>query len=160
MLGKEIESSETRVETDVPLEIRIEGVKNQITQVLINLVHNAVQAMDADDSDRGNLVEIKAIEIGGNAKITVRDNGPGIDVENISRIFDPFYTTKEVGEGTGLGLSICYRIVESHGGQISVDSRPNEYTEFSILLPLVKVTSEATLHHTKPTLSKYGQEVL
>ncbi|NRB76270.1 MAG: GHKL domain-containing protein [Verrucomicrobiales bacterium] len=160
MLGKEIESSETTVTIEVPEEIRIEGVKNQVTQVLINLIHNAIQAMSGAGWDRKNLIDIKASADGEKALITVRDNGPGIDPENLSRIFDPFYTTKEVGEGTGLGLSICYRIVESHNGQITVDSKPGEFTEFSISLPLAQATAGGTTpHHAKPTHTKYGQEV-
>ncbi len=68
-------------------------------------------------------------------ELFVTDTGHGIDHENISRIFDPFFTTREVGEGTGLGLSICYGIVRDHGGQISVSSKVQVGTTFSILLP-------------------------
>ena len=68
-------------------------------------------------------------------ELYVADTGHGIDLANLSRIFDPFFTTRDVGEGTGLGLSICYGIVRDHGGQISVESRVQDGTTFSILLP-------------------------
>lgn len=159
MLGKEIESSETKVTTELDNEIRIKGLKNQITQVLINLIHNSIQAMECDDREKQNHIELKTTSDESNALIIVRDNGPGIAPESRNRIFDPFYTTKAAGEGTGLGLSICYRIVESHGGKILVDSQPGQYTEFSISLPLAQKLSQVTLHHSKPILSKYGQKV-
>lgn len=66
-------------------------------------------------------------------RITVSDTGRGIDKENLSKIFDPFYTTKD--DGTGLGLSICQKIIEQHGGRINVESVINKGTVFHILLP-------------------------
>jgi signal transduction histidine kinase len=69
-------------------------------------------------------------------EIRIRDNGTGIPKEVRDRIFNPFFTTKPVGEGTGLGLSICHDIiVKQHGGSIEVDTQPGEYTEFRIVLP-------------------------
>ena len=159
MLGKEIETSEMTVMTEVSEEIRIVGAKNQITQVLINLIHNAIQATGKVEQEQKNIIEIRASADDEQAFITVRDNGPGIEPENLSRIFDPFFTTKEVGHGTGLGLSICYRIVESHNGQITVDSNPGEFTEFLISLPLAQASAGTAPHHANPTLIKYGQEV-
>mgnify|MGYP005713293889 FL=1 len=140
-------------------EIRIVGAKNQITQVLINLIHNAIQATGKVEQKQKNIIEIRASADDEQAFITIRDNGPGIEPENLSRIFDPFFTTKEVGHGMGLGLSICYRIVESHNGQITVDSDPGEFTEFLISLPLAQASAGTAPHHTNPTLIKYGQEV-
>jgi signal transduction histidine kinase len=68
--------------------------------------------------------------------IDVEDNGSGIPPEVLPKIFDPFFTTKEVGKGTGLGLSISYKIIQQHGGRISVDSTPGVGTRFTVVLPL------------------------
>jgi nitrogen-specific signal transduction histidine kinase len=67
--------------------------------------------------------------------IRVRDNGPGIDPEDLDHIFDPFFTKRDVGEGMGLGLSICHRILESHEGRIEVESDPGHFTVFSVMVP-------------------------
>jgi signal transduction histidine kinase len=68
--------------------------------------------------------------------ITISDNGKGIEPEKISKIFEPFYTTKKVGEGTGLGLSVCMRIIKEHQGNISVESVVDQGTRFLIMIPL------------------------
>jgi signal transduction histidine kinase len=75
-------------------------------------------------------------DLGDQVEIRVRDNGVGMPPEVRSKLFTPFFTTKPTGEGTGLGLSISYDIVvQQHGGTITVDSRPGEFTEFTIRLP-------------------------
>ncbi len=106
----------------------------QIQQALLNLMLNAEQAM------RGRAV--RRLTIGARfddsasaVELFVSDTGHGIDAANLSRIFDPFFTTRDVGEGTGLGLSICYGIIRDHGGHISVESRIQAGTTFSVLLP-------------------------
>ena len=68
--------------------------------------------------------------------IHLRDNGTGIKPDIISHVFDPFYTTKDVGEGMGLGLSICHTIIENHGGTLEAKSEYGQWTEFSFDLPL------------------------
>lgn len=73
----------------------------------------------------------------GRLKISIHDDGDGIAPENIEKIFEPGFTTRGSGVGTGLGLAICYRIVEDHGGEISVSSRPSRGTTFVICLPTV-----------------------
>jgi signal transduction histidine kinase len=65
----------------------------------------------------------------------IRDNGEGISAENLPKIFDPFFTSKDVGEGMGLGLSICYRIMQQHRGGIDVRSEPGQYCEFKLCFP-------------------------
>ena len=103
--------------------------RGQILQVLINLVGNAAAAVDD-----GGRVEIGCRNDGDMRAIWVKDDGPGIDPEVADRIFDPFVTTKPVGEGTGLGLSIVFGIVQSHGGRIEVDSSDGGAT-FRVFLP-------------------------
>lgn len=111
--------------------IRVEADSGQVQQVLTNLITNAVAAMPdggtvtltvAGDSDRDG------------AWIHVEDAGAGIKAEQLQQIFEPFYTTKDVGQGTGLGLSIAYGIVKEHGGEITVDSEPGQ-TTFHVFLP-------------------------
>lgn len=154
MLKKDIDDSHTELLLDLEPELRVEGVKNQITQVIVNLVHNAIQAMDASPDDRPNKISISTESTPERkAKIRVRDNGPGIEDKNVSRLFDPFFTTKEVGEGTGLGLSICYRIIESHNGTIQVRTEPDEFTEFTITLdqPVPITENKEISQPLKPT---------
>lgn len=103
----------------------------QIEQVLINLVTNAVQAMP-----EGGTLDVSLKERDDNLVITMRDSGVGIPEENIVRIFDPFFTTKPEGEGTGLGLSVSYGIVSRHRGLIEVESEVGIGTTFIVTLPL------------------------
>ncbi|MBN1559035.1 HAMP domain-containing protein [candidate division KSB1 bacterium] len=117
--------------------------REQIQQVLINLVMNAIQAMPA-----GGVVQIHAqIEDGGEGAskekqltITVSDNGEGISPEHKEHIFEPFFTTKDIGIGTGLGLSIVHGIIEEHGGHIDVKSERGKGTTFIISLPVDSTT--------------------
>lgn len=105
---------------------------SQINQVFLNLVTNAVQAMP---DERGTLTLVSRVE-GEGVAIEVQDNGKGIPPEVMTKIFDPFFTTKEIGKGTGLGLSISYKIIQQHGGRISVESTPDVGTKFTVWLPL------------------------
>ena len=73
---------------------------------------------------------------GGGAVISVRDNGPGIPASIIDKIFQPFFTTKPTGQGTGLGLSLSYDIIKAHGGELKVETKEGEGTEFIIQLPI------------------------
>lgn len=125
----------TEVRTDygpVPL---VEGNESRLGQVFLNLLVNAAQALG--ESSRGtNLIHVRTrTDTAGNAVIHVSDTGPGMPKELLSRLFTPFLTTKPSGVGTGLGLSICHRIIESHGGDISVESLVGQGTEFRVLLP-------------------------
>ena len=108
---------------------------DQITQVIINLIINAEQAMT--NSGRGDFIELsaEAKQNQGMVELTIRDNGPGIPRAIRDRIFEPFFTTKEVGEGTGIGLAFCHRIILSHGGQIRLDQTDKSGTCFRIKLP-------------------------
>lgn len=112
---------------------------NQIKQVLVNLLNNAVQAMPGGGrlSVFTRLTEREVDEVSCQmAAIYVSDTGLGIVPENLGRVFDPFFTTKEVGQGTGLGLSVSYSIVEKHNGRIEVESAPEEGSTFIVLLPV------------------------
>ena len=105
----------------------------QMKQVIMNLLINAVQAMP----DGGRIiVASRSDEEQRQVEVQITDTGAGIAEKNIGRIFDPFFTTKPVGKGTGLGLSIRYGIVSRHGGKITVDSKPGKGTTFTVRLPI------------------------
>jgi PAS domain S-box-containing protein len=110
--------------------IPAQGNASKLQQVFMNLILNARDAMP----DGGRLtIQTRMVET--SLVIDFRDTGLGIDPENIARIYDPFFTTKDIGQGTGLGLAISYGIIQEHGGRIFVESRPNEGAHFTIKLP-------------------------
>ncbi|HEV2395369.1 MAG TPA: ATP-binding protein [Candidatus Sulfotelmatobacter sp.] len=115
----------------------VEHDSDQIHQVLLNLLLNALQAID-----RQGEVEVKLAQRGANAVVEVADTGRGISPENLPNIFRPFYTTK--GDGTGLGLSLARRIVEDHQGRIDVRSTLGKGTTFTVVLPLNRAVSEVS----------------
>lgn len=114
---------------------RIACMPSQINQVLLNLLTNAAQAM----SEFGR-IQVKSWSEGEQVLLSVQDNGCGMPAEMLERIFDPFYTTKPVGQGTGLGLSISFKIIQDHGGSIRVASEPGRGTRFLIRLPISRTT--------------------
>ncbi len=135
----------TRFASDLPL-VLADG--HQIQQVILNLVNNARQAIEAHQN-AGRITigtELKDAVV----SIAIKDNGPGIPPENLSRIFDPFFTTKEVGKGTGLGLSLCYGLIKEHGGSIAVTSRPGDGATFTIELPATIGAAPATNLNSRP----------
>ena len=120
-----------------PLEI----VPQDITRVLLNLFGNGFYAVkkrrdEQSDSAYQPILRVTTLDLEGQVEIRVRDNGIGMPPEIRAKLFTPFFTTKPTGEGTGLGLSISYDIVvQEHGGTITVDSQPREFTEFTLRLP-------------------------
>jgi signal transduction histidine kinase len=109
----------------------VRGDSGQITQVLMNLVVNALQAMED-----GGILHIATFREEDQACLQVADTGGGIPAEVCARIFEPFFTTKDVGEGTGLGLSVVHGIVSAHGGRIEVQSDTGRGTTFTVRLPI------------------------
>lgn len=107
------------------------GDSQHIEQVIINLILNAVDAMP-----QGGKLYISSFLNNSAACIEIEDTGVGIPPENLDKIFDPFFSTKEPGKGTGLGLSVSYNIIREHGGDISAESEENKGTKFIINLPL------------------------
>jgi signal transduction histidine kinase len=122
-----------KVVTDLKNIPDIYCAQNQIKQVFLNLIINASHAI----KEKG-IIEIRSHATNEHIKVQIKDNGSGISKEQMSKVFDPFYTTKPVGEGTGLGLSISYGIIEEHKGEITVKSQVGKGTIFTILLPLNK----------------------
>ncbi len=131
-----------RVESEVPEGLEIRADSSQFTQVVVNLVQNALDAMRSrEDYPEGEspLLRIHAEEVDGVVRLRVSDNGPGISDEIRDKIFDPFFTTKDVGKGMGLGLSICHRIIHEHQGHISVNNLPNGGSEFILEFPATEL---------------------
>jgi len=111
---------------------RIRGHAGQINQVFMNLMTNAAQALAGRDPAK---ISITTKGEPDGVSVAISDNGPGIPSHVLPRIWDPFFTTKDVGEGTGLGLSIVYELVQRHGGSIDVDTKLGEGTTFTVKLP-------------------------
>jgi CheY-like chemotaxis protein len=145
-------------------------------QMLLNILVNAWQAMPnggdvylktqrvfLDD----DFVRSYGVEAGPYVKVSIADNGIGMDAKTKERIFEPFFTTKEIGRGTGLGLAMAYGIVRGHSGIITVSSKPNEGTQFDIYLPasarkLKKETreSEEIFHGNETVLLVDDEDVI
>ncbi|MBA3010568.1 MAG: ATP-binding protein [Proteobacteria bacterium] len=122
---------QTILQDDIPY-IRISP--SELQQVILNLINNAIDAMEK--SGGTIVIQTKTSRIEENhVVLSIEDDGPGIPKENLDRIFDPFFTTKKVGKGTGLGLSICYGIIQKMGGEIEVYSHVGVGTKFRIWIP-------------------------
>lgn len=109
----------------------VSGVRDQLVQIFLNLILNAIDA-----TDRHGKIELIVQRMTDDVEIAVRDNGSGISAENVSRLFQPYFTTKK--HGTGLGLFVTRKLVEDHGGQVTCTSVPGEGTVFRVRLPLAE----------------------
>lgn len=118
--------------TDLPDGLDVTGHPGQLHQVMMNLVQNALDALEGAPVRR---LEITGRREGERVVVRVRDSGPGIAPDILSRVFDPFFTTKPVGKGTGLGLSICYRIVQEHEGTLAAANAPEGGAVMTLSLP-------------------------
>lgn len=142
------------IQTDVPAELVIEADRQRLQQVLLNLLKNAIDAIDGPGEIRLRAAKCDAAtppplpagaasltfgtcpHAGEVVEIELRDSGHGIAPESLPRVFDPFFTTKDVGRGSGLGLFIAYEIIEKHDGCVAVSSLPGAGTVFVIRLPV------------------------
>jgi signal transduction histidine kinase len=137
MLEPRRQSGRIRMEIFIEPEFpRIRGNANQLFQVLVELIENA---MDALDDAGGGALQITAQRLGSDAVVQFSDDGPGI--REPQRVFDPFYTTKPVGKGTGLGLSVAYGVVQDHGGQITCQNKPTGGALFVVRFPAASETA-------------------
>nr|WP_315246675.1 ATP-binding protein [uncultured Albidiferax sp.] len=123
------------VPVDLPMDTHVRGDEPALIGVLINLLGNAALALHKADR-AGPRIEVRAVRRGDRLEVTVRDNGTGIQPEHLARVFEPFFTTRDVGKGLGLGLSVSYAIVQRHGGSLRVSSEPGAWTEFAFDLGL------------------------
>ena len=131
LLEHKLKRKNILLEKQFNLKKKLYGFSNRLQQLFINLLINAI---DAIDKPEGKIV-IRAQETDENIQITISDNGKGIESKELKKIFDPFFTTKAPGEGTGLGLSISYNIVKDHYGDIKVKSKMNQGSQFFVTLP-------------------------
>jgi signal transduction histidine kinase len=132
LLRQDIQDCNVELNLDVPEELCIEIDEQQIEQVLINIVKNAIQALEENEEEnKTKMLWIKTvIRPEGGASIIVKDNGTGIEEEALKKIFIPFFTTKK--SGSGIGLSLSKQIMRNHKGSIAVKSVLNEGTEFTL----------------------------
>jgi signal transduction histidine kinase len=130
---KELKNRKIRIKKEfaphIPL---VKAIADQIKQVLLNLLNNAVDAYE----DREGTITIGTEILDKEVAVHIRDEGLGIKEVHMPHIFEPFFTTKPAIKGTGLGLSVSYGILKKHGGRIEVDSVPGQGSTFTIILPL------------------------
>jgi two-component system sensor kinase FixL len=134
MLRPDAVARHVALELDVPELPQVRGDKVQLQQVLLNLILNGMDALDSV-AERVRAVTVTARRAGpGSVEISVADSGPGIPSDQLDQVFTPFYTTKS--DGLGIGLSISRSIVETHGGRLWAESRPEAGATFRFTLPL------------------------
>ena len=131
--GNDLRKKNIKVEKfyspDVP---RLEGISDQLKQVMLNLIQNAGDAI----SEKGGEITLSTARLNETVQINIKDTGSGIDPEKINSIFEPFFTTKGPNQGSGLGLSVSHGIIKSHSGNIRVKSKQGQGTTFTVTLPI------------------------
>jgi len=144
VMGQQLRVHQIGVELDLDPNLpHIMAEHNRLEQVFVNLVTNAMYAMDDKalrwrDKKWKKLLKIKSFPYDNKVVVTVSDTGKGIPTEIMDKIFEPFFTTREVGQGTGLGMSISYRIISDYGGTIEIESEVDKGTTFTLKFPAVE----------------------
>jgi signal transduction histidine kinase len=136
----EIDQHHIKTVFDYPETIQINGNAEQLSKTIMCMLGNSVYAIvkKAQKTSFSPELSLHATLSGNSAKVVIHDNGIGIEETIINKIFDPFFTTKTTGEASGVGLYLSREIIQNHGGDISVKSVKDEYTEFTIIIPLKK----------------------
>ncbi|MDD9923661.1 MAG: cache domain-containing protein [Boseongicola sp.] len=135
LVQHDLESGSVELEVDVDPDLLVEAQRIQLEQAFVNLIRNAVQALEGTHHPK---IVIRAKQANGWAQITITDNGPGLGGASIDQLQEPFFSTKPSGVGMGLGLSITAEIIVSHGGELSVSDSNSGGAEFIVTLPLVE----------------------
>ena len=136
--------------SEIPDHVHVNGNSNQLCQVFVNFLQNSLDALnDVERENKNGEIRIEYSQNKDWTSLHFRDNGCGITKENQVQIFDPFYSSKEIGKGMGLGLSICYRILEQHGVKIELESEVGKGTHFTLNFPFIH--EEGTLDITSST---------
>jgi PAS domain S-box-containing protein len=160
-----------KLHSELPAEsLYVVGDPTQLHQVTMNLCTNACHAMGergtlrvtlgAETVENERMLAHSTLHTGSYARLTVEDNGSGMDEATLARIFEPFFTTKEVGKGTGLGLALVYGIVTDSGGAIDVASKPASGSTFAIYLPRVEAPAAVEDLAAAPVARGRGERVL
>ena len=132
-----------KLEENLP---RVMGDSNQLEQVFLNLLSNAMDAMDEVTGHKELIIHSYLIDEDDipTVAVSVKDSGIGIPKENLDKVLEPFFSTKPVGRGTGLGLSLCFSIIEAHGGRLEIKSQPGEGTDVTVYIPIHYLGKELT----------------
>ena len=159
--GSGVRSCGARIELDLDANLpAVMADADQMAQVFINLIVNAEHVL-ADLGERGNLVLRTCHDRAtGEVIAEVHDNGPGIDPDIQSRIFEPFFTTKDVGIGTGVGLAFSHRIVDNHGGRLTLNSNGQDGTSFTLRLPAAETSGTADTTKPKDAANSSSHRIL
>ena len=130
-----------RLSGDLP---KVLGDSNQLEQVFLNLISNAMDAMEIVSGPKELTISSYLVEERRSSwvAVSIKDTGIGIPKENMDKIFEPFFSTKPVGKGTGLGLSLCFGLIEAHGGRVEIESQPGKGTEVKVILPIRESVKE------------------
>jgi two-component system, NtrC family, sensor kinase len=143
ILQYQLRTSNIQVVTQFDAQLpKVLADSHQLQQVFVNLINNARQAIEAYRPS--GMIRIRTERCERGARICFQDDGPGIAKENLTKVFNPFFTTKDVGKGTGLGLSLSYGIIKEHGGSIHVESTPGQGATFTIELPFAAAGTDAS----------------
>jgi C4-dicarboxylate-specific signal transduction histidine kinase len=131
----------------------VEAVEDELTQVCINLALNAFDAMAGNPGERPRRLTIRSEAPDDLVRVSFLDTGPGVPPEVRSKLFQPFFTTKEAGRGSGLGLSVSYRILEEHGGTLRIEDEASTGAAFVIELPVSRDAKGAKIAKRAPVSS-------
>lgn len=133
LMKHEMERSSIELEVSVPKGISVQAEAGPLGQVFLNLLVNAIHAILLA-TNNVRKIEISATEVDRTVRVSIKDTGTGIADEDFSKLFQPFFTTKDIGEGTGLGLATSYKLVMSWGGSIEVESKLGKGSKFTVIL--------------------------
>jgi len=141
LIHEQLRIRNIRVETDMTSteSLMLYCAPNRLEQVILNLFSNAKDAIDSKQQQIENhqgVISISTVQVNNSVQIHFKDNGIGLEKNTHTKIYDPFFSTKEIGKGTGLGLSISYGILQEHQATIECISKINEYTKFILYLPI------------------------
>ncbi|MDQ8192000.1 ATP-binding protein [Roseibacillus persicicus] len=149
LLGNRL--SHVQFKSEVPDHIHINGNSNQLCQVLVNFIQNSLDALqEAERENEQGMIQVEVTQSSEWISLHLKDNGCGISLENQQQIFDPFYSSKDIGQGMGLGLSICYRILDQHGVKIELKSDVGVGTHFTLNFPIILDDREFQESLTQP----------
>lgn len=132
LMAHELYRKNIKLETDIPENILVKAESGPLGQVILNLLVNSVHAIEELGSRPDHRITIKALETGGYVTVSLQDTGCGIPQSNLSQLFKPFFTTKDIGVGTGLGLATSYKLMQSWNGSIQVESLEGHGANFTL----------------------------